>query len=871
MAVICCLLGVFARAGRGAEGFSDVAVDRAIARGTKFLWSRQRGDGSWKTEKAGSHSTYPAGPTSICVYALLESGVRPGEKRLAKALSYLARTKTDATYDLGFRCLAYAAMARHAPAYQKPLRDDVRTLLRSVGRSGGYGYHSNGRPGRENPDESNAQYGLLGVWAGARRNEEIPNQYWRLSLKYWSSRQHADGGWGYGGRKNSSLTMTLAGLASAYVCFDNLYASRFLTCRPNATFPVAERGLAWLEKHFDAISRQGQHTYYALYGVERVALATGYKYFGQRDWYRYGATKLIGQQEADGSWKSEGTRSGGDHVTTAYALLFLVRGRRPVLLNRLKYDGDWNNRPRALANLTRWISGQFEGDVHWQIVNLKTPVVQWHDAPILCITGSKKPKFSPADLRKLHAYVQQGGSILSIAECGGTGFNQGVRQACEKLFGHDKLQPLGDDHDVYTAYHALRSRPKLLSVSNGARPLWIHSETDLALAWQGQRQRTQKEAFDAAVNLVAYTNDKEALAGKLRFRGTTLWPAKYTGKPRHRMKLARLKYAGNWDPEPLAYERFARLLGQETEVAVEVVSPVAIPELSGAGARLATMTGTDHFELTAAEKAGLKRHVTGGGSLLLDAAGGSKAFRESAEVLLAELFGRRALRSLSSSAAVYAIKGFEIPNVQYRRRTRGILGNVTEPSLRAVLVDKARPGVYFSREDLTVGLVGCPSYTVHGYAPHSAYQIVRNVALSVLGKKVTPRSARPVPRLKASASKNPNNARLAVDGQKSTRWSTGRPMKKGDWFAVDLGRKRSIRRIVLNAGKSPKDYPRGYKVYLSSDGHNWGRSVLTGQGTKPRVVVALDKPRATRHVRIVLTRDHKQNHWTLCELTVESE
>ena len=42
------------------------------------------------------------------------------------------------------------------------------------------------------------------------------------------------------------------------------------------------------------------------------------------------------------------------------------------------------------------------------------------------------------------------------------------------------------------------------------------------------------------------------------------------------------------------------------------------------------------------------------------------------------------------------------------------------------LVD-GRPGVLFSREDITGALVGCASATCDGYEPDSAFRIMRNI------------------------------------------------------------------------------------------------------------------------------------------------
>jgi len=862
-----------------AGGFSDAAVARAIARGVKFLRSTQRGDGSWETTGTHNNDWYTVGPTAICAYALLESGVRPTDGNMARALKYLEQTYTEMTYCLAFRSLAFASAMKSEPKYRDLLRKDVRALLLSMDRAGGYTYFSRGQiPARSDysgfcggeADQSNSQYGLLGVWAGALQGEEIPRKYWDLSLKFWLKRQFPNGGWGYSpkGRNEPYMAMTLAGLASVYVCTDNLYASRFLGCRANPGFPAARRALKYVDENFESIRRQGGWYYYTLYGIERVALATGRKYLGKNDWYRDGAGELIARQAGDGSWtRGAGTQAGGRSSSTSYALLFLLRGRRPVLFNRLEYEGDWNNRPRALANLTRWLSRQFEHEVHWQVINLQTPVEEWHDAPLLCITGSKAPSFTDEQLDKLRRFAWQGGTIFSITECGGPGFRDAIREVYKKLFPTRKLTLLPAGHEIYQTYFRLPARPALYEISNGARPLAIHSDVDLPRAWQAGQYRTALPSYRTAVNVVAYTNDKAALAGELRARGTSPWPEPYKGAARLTVRLARLRHGGNWNPEPLAYERFARLMGLRQRIAVEVLGPMGISELAGSGAKLAVMTGTGELALSEAESKALKDWLQAGGTLVLDAAGGNEQFVASAEKLLTEMFGRRAVRTLAGTTGVYAVKGFEIDRVAYRRSMRKALGDPAPRRLRAVLLD-GRPAVYFSRDDITCGLVGNPSYAIRGYEPKTAFALLRNVVLATSGAAVEPHRAA---QMTAAASRQSDQAAKAVDGDPASRWDTGGPMKKGDWFTIDLGRIVAIKKIVLDTRGSPENHPKGYKMYVSPDGKNWGQSVVEGKAGAALTGVRFPAAPRLRHLKFELTEGDESRSWSIHEVQVETE
>ena len=65
------------------------------------------------------------------------------------------------------------------------------------------------------------------------------------------------------------------------------------------------------------------------------------------------------------------------------------------------------------------------------------------------------------------------------------------------------------------------------------------------------------------------------------------------------------------------------------------------------------------------------------------------------------------------------------PQVSYRRKARIERGLTDAPNLRAVMIN-GRPGVLFSTEDMTGGLVGCPSYGCAGYQPESCYALLRN-------------------------------------------------------------------------------------------------------------------------------------------------
>jgi hypothetical protein len=119
----------------------------------------------------------------------------------------------------------------------------------------------------------------------------------------------------------------------------------------------------------------------------------------------------------------------------------------------------------------------------------------------------------------------------------------------------------------------------------------------------------------------------------------------------------------------------------------------------------------------------------------------------------------------------------------------------------------------------------------------------------------------------AKASANGGDAKNAIDGDPRTRWTTGEKQAPGQWFSVDLGSEQEIIQVVVDAGGSRNDCPRGYEVRVSADGENWGGAVAEGEGKQALLEIDLPSVRG-RHVKIVQTGTAESSHWSIQELIV---
>ena len=84
------------------------------------------------------------------------------------------------------------------------------------------------------------------------------------------------------------------------------------------------------------------------------------------------------------------------------ALLFLSKGRRPIVMAKLKYgDGDdWNQHRRDAAHLTAYTEEAWDLGLTWQVMDPATATVEdLLQAPVLYISGSQAPQLVAARAR----------------------------------------------------------------------------------------------------------------------------------------------------------------------------------------------------------------------------------------------------------------------------------------------------------------------------------------------------------------------------------------------------------------------------------------------------------------------------------------
>jgi hypothetical protein len=283
-------------------------------------------------------------------------------------------------------------------------------------------------------------------------------------------------------------------------------------------------------------------------------------------------------------------------------------------------------------------------------------------------------------------------------------------------------------------------RTGLMGLSNGARELMLLiPREDAGRAWQTRSDRTKKEPFQIAANIFLYAVDKK----NLRYKGETYIVTDKGVAADRTIKLVRLAAGTNPDPEPAGWRRLGAILKNDDKLALAVTE--AKPgEGKLAGAKVAHLTGTGDFRFDERGRRELAEFVKAGGTLIVDAAGGSSAFADAAERELTATFAAlspKGLEPVPAKHLLYTSKLTEVKEVAYRNFAKDIVKGLSAPRIKAIDVGGGRLGIFYSREDLSAGLVGQPVDGIYGYEPATATRLMRAMLLYALSDGKLPSAA----------------------------------------------------------------------------------------------------------------------------------
>jgi hypothetical protein len=742
-------------------------VDKSIEAAVKFLLASQLPDGGW-AEFPG----YPHGVSSLVTLALLNSGVEPGAPALARALRHLAEQELTQVYTVSLQTMAFCAA--NPNQFARQLERNAKWLAAAQLPNGSWSYDMQ----RGGGDPSNSQFALLALHEAQRAGVNLADDVWlkvfSRAREYWSKQQNADGSFSYLGQETGRGSMTCAGVASLVIVgaqLDQLEASvdgEMIRCCGSAQERESRirRGMEWMARNFNVTGNPGYGTTYHLYyiyALERAGRMTGQRFIGDHDWYRIGSREIVRvlQDKVKGSILS-GSRSfqGNEYSETAFGLLFLAKGKRQIVVSRLKYGPleDWNHHASAIQNLTAHTEQAWKRDLSWQTIDLsRASVADLLESPVLFISGTRAPNFSPAEKQRLKEYVEQGGFIFAEGTqgngCEGREFEQYFSRLVVELF-EQPLEKLPPDHPIWFAETRLSptdlpANSWLYGVQTCCRLGVVYCPITLSCRWELNLPygidlkfpRVVKDELDnvtrLGVNVLAYATGKEL---KQKLDAVTILEEvkQQTRTDRGLFVLPVLRHNAGFDDAPRAVPNLVEWMHKEnpfqmsSEKRVINITPSELQKYA-----VVFMHGRGELQLNNSQREALRNYFQNGGFLLADSICADEQFTESFRREMELILGDR-LEQLPENHPLLTNRfyGFDIRQVQIinpdRSGDRIISMQRSSKPLLEVGRAEGRIAVVFSPLDLSCALESRHSLQCRGYVRQDAARIGINALLFAL-------------------------------------------------------------------------------------------------------------------------------------------
>jgi hypothetical protein len=760
-------------------------VRKAIHQGVTYLKThRDQQTGGWA--EYGPTVPHKGGTTALAVLALLNAGVPRDDDAIKQGLIHLRTLKDSSTYVRSLQTMAYVEAGY--PEDIERIKYNVDQLLRYALYKDGklLGWHYNTG---QAPDNSNTQYALLALWVAKQSGHvSIDKEFWEKVRDFYARTQHPDDwGWPYstdgdGGNlgRGSSLTMTTAAVCGLLMAQMEKNAANkdqdpVATCGVYEDNVPLRKGLHYIGKNFQVDLKS--RNFYNLYGLERLGRLSGMRFFGQYDWYREGCAWLVKNQVfKEGYWDGPGTWDNMKVVSTSFALLFLSKGRTPVLISKLAHgnlprqtnDQDWTRRRNDLRHLVDFTSKEVfkKMPLAWQNFDMMRAALATEtqmnqvasdllQSPIVYLTGHDNPNDRLKDVEKgiLKKYVENGGFIMAVACCGSPTFDRGFRDLCQELFGKE-LQPLEPDHAVWNMrFNVTPGSYKLEGLQLGCKTVVVYCPQNLCGYWELDRRDDKgdgERAFQLGANIIAYATGLEAPKPRLtEFKLMFKAKDEQTGNLRGYFKIAQLLGSRDnpqkpkWTPAPEAMRQLAQNLREQVGLDIILKTEyLPIDNENVKSYKFLYMHGRHDFKFTSKELENLRANLQNGGLLLADACCGKPEFDKGFRQFIADLFPKEAFPNLNANnlprlepiPATDELFSKDLngealtdANIQLRQE-RGKALKASRPLLEGVKINN-RWAVIYSKYDIGCALERHQSADCAGYNYESALRLARAAVL----------------------------------------------------------------------------------------------------------------------------------------------
>ena len=308
-------------------------------------------------------------------------------------------------------------------------------------------------------------------------------------------------------------------------------------------------------------------------------------------------------------------------------------------------DVYWNATPNDVNNLLKGMKSQVDANFQMDVRTLAEVSSDPEKNPVLYRSGHYNFAYTTAEREKLRQYLLSGGMIIYNTGLGSKPFYDSVVRELKLMFPEQPLQRLASDHPIFHSQYdvdhveytkAVRDsgfrgdEPWFDGIEINCRVVALVSRYCMAVGWQGGEVKEEwqaykpESAFRLGVNVLSYASAMRAWAKN------AAQAMKFVDKQEtytDTVSLAQVVYDGVWKTRHAGLSVMLQTFNARTGIPVKFgLKELRLTDPAIFNAPVIYMTGHEHFELSAPEKASLKKYLENGGMLFAEACCGRKGF-----------------------------------------------------------------------------------------------------------------------------------------------------------------------------------------------------------------------------------------------------
>lgn len=412
-------------------------------------------------------------------------------------------------------------------------------------------------------------------------------------------------------------------------------------------------------------------------------------------------------------------------------------------------DVYWNATPNDVNNLLKTMKQQTDANFQMDIRTLGEVSEDPEKNPVLFRSGHYRFSYTPAERAKLRKYLLAGGMIIYNTGLGSQPFYESVMQELKLIFPEQPVQKLAPDHPIFHSHYDVDrieytkavaasgyrgNEPWFDAVEVNCRVVALVSRWCMAVGWQGEvKEEWQaykpESAFRLGVNIMSYASAMRAWAknaaqamqfvDKLKSYSDTV-------------SMAQVMYDGVWKTRHAGLSVMLQTFNARTGIPVKfALKELRLTDPAIFNSPVIYMTGHEAFELSASEKAALKKFLENGGFLFAEACCGRKGFDLSFREMMRSLMPDKPLTRIPTTSGLFK----EPNNITAVGATPALMQETgqarTEPVLLGIEIN-ANFSVIYSPLGLSGGWEMSQSPYARGINDVSAIQVGQNVLMHSL-------------------------------------------------------------------------------------------------------------------------------------------